>query len=198
MVKRTIGVLLCLSFLLCGCSKTVTSQSQPLVQNQQNQSQQSSCNQTANVNPTGKELTQQQKDALVYMWQEEKLAKDVYTKLYEKWNLKVFNNIAGSEKQHMDSVKNLLVNYNVSISELTNEAGKFALPEMQALYDKLIAKGSISARDAIKVGIEIEELDIKDLEERIACATPDVAAVFEQLKDGSIRHLESFKRNSSN
>ncbi|NPA47747.1 MAG: DUF2202 domain-containing protein, partial [Thermococci archaeon] len=52
-------------------------------------------------------LTTEEKDGLLYMVEEEKLAHDVYTKLYEKWHLQIFDNIAKSESTHVNAVRTL-------------------------------------------------------------------------------------------
>ncbi|WP_372816136.1 DUF2202 domain-containing protein [Pyrococcus kukulkanii] len=54
--------------------------------------------------PAG-ELTQEERDGLLYMVEEEKLAHDVYTKLDEKWGLEIFKNIANSESTHVNAVR---------------------------------------------------------------------------------------------
>ena len=63
--------------------------------------------------PAG-ELTQEEKDGLLYMVEEEKLAHDVYTKLYEKWGLQIFKNIADSESTHVNAVRLLLDKYGLT------------------------------------------------------------------------------------
>jgi hypothetical protein len=45
---------------------------------------------------------------LLLMREEEKLARDVYKYLGERWNLRVFSNIANSEQTHMDQMAYLL------------------------------------------------------------------------------------------
>jgi len=42
-------------------------------------------------------LTETQKDGLIYLIEEEKLEKDAYTTLYDKWNNRIFSNIVKSE-----------------------------------------------------------------------------------------------------
>ena len=42
--------------------------------------------------------------ALVYMREEEKLARDVYITLFEIHGINVFNNISKAEQQHMDQL----------------------------------------------------------------------------------------------
>ena len=54
------------------------------------------------------DLSTTEAEALVFMREEEKLARDVYQLLYAQWGQKVFSNIAVSEQQHMDAVALLL------------------------------------------------------------------------------------------
>ena len=49
-------------------------------------------------------LTPEEKAGLLFMRKEEKLARDVYLVLFDKWGLMVFENIAQSEQRHMDAV----------------------------------------------------------------------------------------------
>ncbi|MDP2030099.1 MAG: DUF2202 domain-containing protein [Thiobacillus sp.] len=51
------------------------------------------------------------KTDLLFMREEEKLARDVYLTLYETWGLAVFSNIASSEQSHMDALLKLLRTY---------------------------------------------------------------------------------------
>lgn len=141
------------------------------------------------------QLTEDQKDDLFYIYQEEKLARDVYITfsgddMYPEAN--TFAYIQLSEQRHIDSVKQLCIKYGVDISEVNEDVvGEFVLPELQDLYDTLIALGtSLSA--ALQVGIDIEILDITDLDERAVGMPSDVVRVFGNLKEGSQNHLEAF------
>jgi hypothetical protein len=137
-------------------------------------------------------LTDAEKEKIVYMVEEEKMARDVYKTLYDKWGLQVFANIARSEQMHMDSVLYLIEKYGLE-NPVQDEVGKFTNPDIQALYDQLVAQGSKSVVDALKVGALIEEVDIKDLDEAIAEAqAPDVVQIFENLRSGSYNHLRAF------
>ena len=42
------------------------------------------------------DLSPAEQEGLLFMREEEKLARDVYITLYEKWNLRIFNNISQS------------------------------------------------------------------------------------------------------
>ena len=147
-----------------------------------------------NTQSTSATLTQEQKDALVFMYQEEKLARDVYLTLNDKWGARVFENISSSEQKHMDAVKSLLNKYNIEVPVLDDTIGVFENEELQALYDELVEKGLTSLNDAYEVGVTIEETDIADLEERIENATSDIQRVFSNLLRGSNNHLSAFNR----
>ncbi len=139
-------------------------------------------------------LTPAEEDWLTYMREEEKVARDVYLFLYEKWQSRVFKNIAASEQTHMDAVKTLLDRYGIADPAAGKEVGEFTNPNLQALYDELIDAGSVSLVDALEVGVLIEETDISDLKEGIASTErKDIITVYGKLLLGSLNHLESFE-----
>ncbi len=142
--------------------------------------------------PTG-DLSDAEVASLLYMREEEKLARDVYLTLGEQWDVQIFQNIAQSEQMHMDAVKDLLDRYGLEDPAAGKDIGEFTDPELQALYDQLVAQGSQSLADALKVGGAIEEIDILDLEERIAeTDNVDIKTVYENLMRGSRNHLRAF------
>jgi len=128
---------------------------------------------------------------VVYMREEEKLARDVYEALADQWGASIFSNIAASEQTHMDSVATLLTAYGLTDPAASTGRGEFTEPAIQQLYDELIALGSQSLIDALTVGAMIEDLDIVDLQDR-ATDVPDIAAVYDNLTKGSRDHLRSF------
>lgn len=140
------------------------------------------------------DLTDQQKNDLQYMWEEEKLARDVYLYLYDLWGSRIFENISGSEQTHMDAIGALLQKY--EIIQLTDGSGRgnFSMPELQSLYNELILRGQSSEYEAFLVGKSIEEIDIADLQSRMNSSYPDASAVFSNLLEGSYRHLSAFNR----
>lgn len=141
--------------------------------------------------PTGV-LDQVEIDALQFMLEEEKLARDVYSALYVIWGQPVFSNISNSEQTHMNAILDLLNRY--ELVPLASEIpGTFHNTDLQALYSQLIAQGNQSLTDAFLVGGAIEEIDILDLQERIAQTDQvDILSVFENLRNGSINHLNAF------
>ncbi len=128
---------------------------------------------------------------LLYMYEEENMARDVYTALYALWGQPVFQNIAASEQVHMDAVKTLLVRYGIAVPGAA--AGVFVDPSLQALYNNLVATGKRSLEDALKIGAMIEEVDITDLQSHLAQTTAaDIRLVYNNLMRGSYNHLRSF------
>ena len=140
-------------------------------------------------------LTAKQKGLLLFMYQEEKVARDVYIGLGKKYpTAQTFSNILLSEQTHMDSVERLCIKYGVNIANVNEaEVGVFVLPELQALHDTLLAKGLVSLTEGLKVGVAIEEKDIKDLTEAMVGMPTDVVNVFTNLRNGSYSHLSAFQ-----
>lgn len=140
------------------------------------------------------DLSEEEKFDILYMWEEEKMARDVYLASYDLWGHKVFNNISASEQKHMNAVYVLVEKYNIVTTIDPNDRGHFSIPEIQNLYDDLAARSRVSKTEAFVVGKDIEELDIQDLQDSIAVAHPDAAAIYNNLLQGSYRHLDAFNR----
>ena len=132
-------------------------------------------------------------EGLLYMRDEEKLARDVYLQLGQAYGRQVFDNIAESEQRHMDSVLGLLERYGVADPVAGLGVGELQNPELQALHDELIARGMQSEEQALRVGALIEEVDILDL--RLHTLETDeatIAQVYGNLEAGSHNHLRAF------
>ncbi|MBN1641180.1 MAG: DUF2202 domain-containing protein [Anaerolineae bacterium] len=146
------------------------------------------------ASPTGA-LSEAEIEGLLYMHEEEKLAHDVYLALYDVWGLPVFQNIADSEATHVSAVEGLLDRYGVTPVALP-EAGVYANPALQDLYEELVASGTRSLTDALRVGAAIEEIDILDLAAHIAeTDRADIHRVYDSLTRGSENHLRAFVSN---
>ena len=147
------------------------------------------------VYPAG-DLTEREAADILFMAEEEKLARDVYLYYYDKWGQPVFSNIASAEETHMESMVVLIERYGL-VNPVEGEArGVFENPELRALYVDLIKSGSDSETDALKNGALIEEIDIIDLDNAVAGTDKqDIITVYENLKKGSRNHLRSFVNN---
>lgn len=137
------------------------------------------------------DLSAEETAALLFMREEEKLARDVYNFLYAAWGQTTFQNIAASEQTHTDEIKLLLDKY--GLADPARDPGQFTDANLQALYTQLTAQGSLSLADALKVGAAIEEIDILDLQTRLAQTdNADIQQVYNNLMNGSYSHLQSF------
>lgn len=139
------------------------------------------------------ELSEEEIEGLLFMREEEKLARDVYLNLSEVWGLPVFSNIARSETQHTKTIESLLDRYDLEDPADSTDAGVFTNPTLQELYNQLVEEGSRTLVDALIVGATVEEIDILDLEEYIAQTNQeDIAFVYNNLMEGSRNHLRAF------
>jgi hypothetical protein len=137
------------------------------------------------------DLSAEETASLLFMREEEKLARDVYNALYTTWGQQTFSNIASSEQKHMDEIKVLLDRY--SLTDPALAAGQFTNPDLQALYNQLVAQGNMSLADALKVGAAIEEIDIRDLQTHLSQTNnADIQQIYNNLMNGSHSHLQAF------
>jgi hypothetical protein len=169
-------------------------------------------------------LTQDVKNTLSYMGNEERLAYDVYNYLYDfhaqsgEYINQLTNIATKSEYTHIQTVQLLVRKYISSPDEFTNvdmqelgykdtnisdmQAGVYDIQAIQDLYDALTAKGEASKQAALEVGCIVEVTDINDLLEDIKLAedsnASDVVTAFEFLRDGSYSHYWAFDNGLKN
>ncbi len=146
------------------------------------------------VSAIATDITDDEITGILFMREEEKLARDVYLTFAEMYpSYSIFSNIATSEQQHMDSIKRVIDRYDLTDPVGDNGIGEFTDDSLQDLYDSLIQQGSISLIDALQVGATIEEIDILDLKEYID-ATDNwmINRIYTNLLDGSENHLRAF------
>lgn len=152
-----------------------------------------SCDNNDDENPqeTSLNFTQLEKESLLFMLEEEKLARDTYIYLNNLWSINVFSNISNSEQTHMNAVADLLTQNDIAFSILP--IGEFENVALQNYYNQFIIDGQTSLNNALKIGATIEDLDIVDLENYInEIESTSIIEVYETLKCGSRNHLRSF------
>ena len=142
------------------------------------------------------ELTVQEAKDLRYAREEEKLARDVYRVLDEVWGEQIgtFANIAPSEDTHTLAIADLLSKYKIDDpAKPVDVPGVFENEDLQHEYDAFVADGRVSLVAALKVGVDIEVMDIRDLGEFLDRTTHrDIKNVYTNLIEGSHSHLEAF------
>lgn len=145
--------------------------------------------------PAAAQLTAIETANLLHMRQEEKLARDVYRTLGQKWNCPIFTNITGAEQRHMDAVKTLVTKYGLQDPVTDDTVGVFTDSAFLSLYATMIKTGSTSLLDALKIGVQIEQMDIADLKKALVeTDKSDIEGVYGNLLRGSTNHLQAFTR----
>ena len=167
-------------------------------------------------------LTQKVIDSLAYMGNEERLAYDIYTVLYnyhkeEGIEIRQLANIPKSEQRHVEIVQEIIQKYDINTSSLTDVVdpvadknvafkdmpmGQYDIPAIQELYDMLYEKGVASPQASMEVGCMVEVVDIDDLDKFIleaeASNAIDIVAGFNILRDGSYKHYWAFDKGLKN
>ncbi len=144
-------------------------------------------------------LTEKQKGKLFFIYQEEKVARDVYITLGKQYkDENTFASIQLSEQRHIDAARGLCEKYDVDISEVVEDSvGEFEIDILQTLYDSCVLEEDVDTLPkALLMGIIIEETDIHDLEVAMSDEfgmPDDVIRVYGNLLEGSFNHLEAFE-----
>lgn len=139
-----------------------------------------------------------EEQTMLFVREEEKMARDVYMTLYSQWGEPTFYSVATkSEQKHMDSVKAMLENLAIPDPAVNDAAGAFTNPDILALYNQLVMRGSGTLAEALAVGAYIEEFDIVDVQkarDEIAGGSNQlpILQTYDNLLCGSRNHLRSF------
>ena len=160
------------------------------------------------------ELSEDLKDSITYMYNEEGLAYDVYLNVYDELNtskgiiVKPLKMIAeNAEIKHIAAVNALAVKYdlNTTTYDPTLEPyeglvrGQYSVPAVQDLYDALYAYGTKNKKAALEMGCMVEVIDIDDLKGYISQAEEagalDVLKEFTFLITGSYTHYWEFDKS---
>jgi len=141
------------------------------------------------------------KKSLAFMYEEERLAKEVYLSIYKKQPVSQLYRIAtNSETRHISAVESLARKYGVALSP--QRVGRYRNSHIQSLYNTLYKKGIRSTKDALQVGCMVEVTDINDLNKYIYQAqragASDVVQTYEFLRRGSYNHYWAFDRGLKN
>ena len=137
-------------------------------------------------------------NGLIFMREEEKLARDAYLYMHQEWGLQIFKSISSSEQSHMDLLLYRVEQYKLT-DNVSQDTGVFNNTDLQSLYNQLIAQGKDSLVASLIVGATIEEVDIVDLEKYIdATSNKDLKCTYDVLLIGSRNHLRAFVKNMNN
>ena len=141
-------------------------------------------------------ISDDESKSLIHMREEEKLARDVYIAMFNKYGLRIFENISSSEQTHTDAILQLLTKYAIKDPVGVNAVGVFTDPGLQALYTSLVNAGNVSILEAYKVGATIEDLDLYDLKvDLLKVDNQDIVLVYQMLSKGSRNHMRNYFSN---
>jgi len=150
------------------------------------------------LNETSNELSRVEIDGLLFMREEEELARDLYLDIYDAKDgrLNTFKNISdNAETKHAEAIRVLLEKYGIE-DPSTGSRNTYTDPELQDLYDNLIniAVGSDDL-GALRVGAMVEETDIRDIntiKAQVSSAHQEIIDTYDNLLCGSRNHLRAF------
>ena len=157
-------------------------------------------------------LTSTESADLLFMREEEKLARDVYDELYEHYKNKgiellIFARIAESEQEHMDAMLKVLDKYGIDDPAEGMSRGEFENATLKTLYLNMVSDsdanstvlnepvtgGKVNELAALQVGAWIEERDMLDIMHAISNTNKaDIVQVYTNLLCGSRSHLRAF------
>lgn len=141
-------------------------------------------------------LTDAEAEHLIFLREEEKLARDIYLALAVQYGTEIFVKISASEQNHMDSVKGLIDKYGLEDPVVDNTPGVFSNPDIAFIYTELMARGEQSLTQALEVGVDIENMDIHDIKDVMLpdVTQSDVERGLQNLLAGSYNHLDAFTK----
>ena len=124
----------------------------------------------------------------------ERVAGDLYRVAAERWNLPVFANIAAAEARHASVFEQLATGAGVTLPAA--QAGVYADPDTQRLYEQLLPLIAGSQSGALKAAALVEETSVSDLRRlRQQASDEPTRAVLTQLERASLQHLAAFVRH---
>ncbi len=156
---------------------------------------------------------------LMFMREEEKLARDVYLKLGEMYpNSRIFGKIDDSEQRHTIAVKEMIEQYGLEDPNTNDNVGAFTGKDygeyFTEKYNLLVKRASISELEALYVGAFFEELDMQDINQcpkviveadndindvsecgKVYTDNKDVENLYDSLLDGSDSDLAGYVKN---
>lgn len=196
LLKSLMAVGVALTIVGCGSSDTLTTEEEVTISNQ----------------PMSI-LSQELKESIAHMYNEEGLAYDVYMNIYKIQAVNQLQSIAtNSEIKHIEWVNELAIKYDLNITDYPDLPapysvegigdGNYSVESINVLYKILYEKGIEDKQNALEVGCMVEMVDIIDLDGNIKLAeesnASDVLSVFLKLREGSYKHYQQFDQGLKN
>lgn len=141
-------------------------------------------------------LSSDEISGLLFMREEEELARDLYIDIYDKKGLNTFKNISEkAETKHAEAIRVLLQRYGID-DPSTGSHNTYNDQDLQGLYNQLFSN-AIGSDDlaALRVGAFVEETDIRDnnhYKSLVSDEHQDIISTYDNLLCGSRNHLRAF------
>ncbi|MGD8581643.1 MAG: DUF2202 domain-containing protein [Gammaproteobacteria bacterium] len=160
-----------------------------------------------------------EKTHLIFMCEEEKLARDTYITLGARYpEAAVFGRIDDSEERHKCAVADMLEKYEIPNPSTNDNVGVFTGEDygwyFTEKFNALVERGSVSVLEALYVGAFIEELDMLDINQcpqvivetdngindvsecgKVYTDNADILRLYGSLLEGSESHLRAYVSN---
>ncbi len=139
-------------------------------------------------------LSEEEKESLKSIYEEEKLIRDLYISFYNKWQIPMFSKLSLNEEIYMDAIDALFKRYKLvnPLAGHRDDIGYFVSPNIKKLYSEFLSKGSKSLKDALVVCANVEEKRISDIEKMIPhIDNQDILFVYQNILKTARNHLRS-------
>ena len=129
--------------------------------------------------------------ALLKIWQDQKLSRDLYQSFYTAYPLPIFANMLSDAQHHMDFVHILLGKFGVSVPQ--DVAGLFTDQEAQNLFDLMLNAGNGSEVEALRQGAAAEDMIIDELQILLPQTDNlEIQIIYQNLLKSAKNHLRLF------
>lgn len=140
-------------------------------------------------------LSSDEKDSIKYMVESEKLSRDLYQKLYELWELEIFNDLYKIEITHNNAVKKLAELEELIEENSVDNPGEFKSAYFDRVFKDFSETSNKSFYDAIYVAATMEEMAIFDIMEYEATTGNEtLAKMLLDLKYGAMSNLRKLNK----
>ena len=138
-------------------------------------------------------LTPNEIQWLIYIREEEKMARDLYIGMYNSWGLSIFKSISEEEQEHINAMLELFKMYSI-VDPLAGDVPRnYTNQHIANLHTSLLTQGMQSNKDGLKACALQEEISMQDLDLAMKSTQQQaINKVYSELQRDSINHLRSF------
>lgn len=138
-------------------------------------------------------LTDAEKNHVLWMREESKVARDLYTFLFNRWGIPVFKKKMVKEQVNMDRSLTIINKYGLTDPIVKDEQGIYSKENFRQMYVELAMRGNSSLPEALRAAAITEELDIMELEDALqnTITNPDLKSIYNTMAVSSRNHLRA-------